>query len=101
VKDAGLTLRSDCAVGVLVRMTTLRALGTVETALGCDCGPDTPSPDLLALPPPSKSIPSTSTPLPPPVPSKSALAQAAPTDSGPITKAPQAIVQPIALLIIG
>jgi hypothetical protein len=78
-------------------MTTLRALGAVDTAL--TRATVAPLPDLPALPP-TTSIPSTSTPSPPPeTPKRPALETATPTHIGPVTNAPHAIAVPIALLI--
>jgi hypothetical protein len=83
-------------------MTTVRALGAVDRVLARDAEPEAPLPFLAVVPLPSKSTPRTSTPPPPPpMPNRSALATATPTDNGPTAKAPQAIVNPIALRISG
>jgi hypothetical protein len=93
-ETAGSTLGLSCFATGFERMTTLRALGAVDTGLARANVEDPP--ELL---PPSTSTPRTSTspPRPPTPPTRSALETPTPTHIGPVMKAPHAIAVPTTL----
>src|SRR5215212_526847 len=87
-------LGRSCGAATLDRMTTLRALGAVDTPFVRASVPAAP---LALLLPPSRSTPRTSTPpTPPPTPARSAVENPIPTHIGPVTNAPHANAVPIA-----